>query len=204
MSESNPPQTQAEPNSAISTPSEFWAVFLLGLFLGVFGAHRFYARKFKSAVVQLLTFGGLGIWSFIDVILILLSKFKNDTGVVFENPKPKVSWGIFAAVIILGFASAASKNQNASSPSHHMVSSSLPVMQLAGSYQSSNPDWTLQLHTDGTFDMQAIDTGNKWHGTWSTTGSNGELDPTTAAALSFTVEGDGAIVINKYGYTFVR
>ena len=40
-------------------------------FTGVFGGHRFYVGKTTSAVFQLLTLGGLGIWAFIDFILIL-------------------------------------------------------------------------------------------------------------------------------------
>ncbi len=35
---------------------------VLCLLLGVFGAHRFYAGKTCSAVLQLVTLGGLGIW----------------------------------------------------------------------------------------------------------------------------------------------
>ena len=115
-----PMSTESTPATAStidSKASEFWTVILLGLFLGVFGAHRFYARKFKSGIVQLFTFGGLGIWSFIDVIVILLSKFKNSTGVVYRNPKPKVAWGVFAAVCILGFISAASDKQTGSGSS---------------------------------------------------------------------------------------
>ena len=103
---------QAEATSGVSKPSEFWAVFLLSLFLGIFGVHRFYARKFKSGTFQLLTCGGLGIWSFIDVIVILLSKFKSSAGVLYQNPKPKVAWGIFAAVCILGFISAAADKES--------------------------------------------------------------------------------------------
>lgn len=95
--------TQVQPTESKS--SEFWTVFLLGLFLGVFGAHRFYAKKIKTGVLQLVTFGGCGIWSLVDVVTILLSKFKSSAGVLYRNPKPKVSWGIFAAAIIIGLMS---------------------------------------------------------------------------------------------------
>ena len=114
MNTTNPAQTPTE-STPTSRPSEFWTIFLLGLFLGVFGAHRFYARKFKTAILQLVTFGGLGIWSFIDVVLILLGKFKSSTGIVYRNPKPKVTWGVFAVVVILGFASAATDKSSNSS-----------------------------------------------------------------------------------------
>jgi TM2 domain len=44
----------------------------LGLcfFGGVFGLHRFYLEKPKTAVAMLLTFGGLGIWYLYDLVLI--------------------------------------------------------------------------------------------------------------------------------------
>lgn len=54
--------------------------FILCFFLGIFGAHRFYVGKIGSGVAQLLTLGGLGIWSFIDFIVILIGKFKDKQG----------------------------------------------------------------------------------------------------------------------------
>jgi TM2 domain-containing membrane protein YozV len=44
--------------------------WLLWIFLGGLGGHRFYLGKTGSAVGMLLTFGGLGIWAFIDLFLI--------------------------------------------------------------------------------------------------------------------------------------
>jgi TM2 domain-containing membrane protein YozV len=53
---------------------------LLALVFGVFGAHRFYVGKTGTAVVQLLSAGGLGIWFFIDFIIILFGEFKDADG----------------------------------------------------------------------------------------------------------------------------
>lgn len=39
-------------------------------FLGVFGAHRFYAGDTGVGVGMLLTLGGLGVWAFVDVFFI--------------------------------------------------------------------------------------------------------------------------------------
>eukprot|EP01037_Dinobryon_pediforme_P006963 gene6963-7039_t len=44
--------------------------FILCFMLGVFGAHRFYVGKIWTGIFQILTLGGLGIWSFVDLIYI--------------------------------------------------------------------------------------------------------------------------------------
>jgi TM2 domain-containing membrane protein YozV len=60
--------------------------FLLAFLLGPFGAHRFYVGKNGSAVIMLvlsLTIFGLfitGIWSLIDMIMIICGKFTDAKG----------------------------------------------------------------------------------------------------------------------------
>lgn len=53
---------------------------LLCWFLGVFGAHRFYVGKTGTAVLQILTFGGLGIWVLIDLVIITVGAFRDVDG----------------------------------------------------------------------------------------------------------------------------
>ncbi len=54
--------------------------FLLAFLLGIFGAHRFYAGKIGTGILQMFTVGGLGIWLLIDWILILCGAFKDKEG----------------------------------------------------------------------------------------------------------------------------
>ena len=54
--------------------------FLLCFFLGVFGAHRFFVGKVGTGILQLVTLGGLGIWAFIDLIMIIIGSFTDKEG----------------------------------------------------------------------------------------------------------------------------
>jgi TM2 domain-containing membrane protein YozV len=53
---------------------------LLCFFLGVFGAHRFYVGKIGTGLLQLFTFGGLGIWMLVDLIMRGSGEFKDTAG----------------------------------------------------------------------------------------------------------------------------
>lgn len=56
------------------------AALLLCWFLGIFGAHRFYVGKVGTGVLQIFTLGGLGVWTFIDFIMIIVGAFRDKGG----------------------------------------------------------------------------------------------------------------------------
>ena len=58
----------------------FVATLILAILLGGLGVHRFYVGKIGTGIVMLLTFGGLGIWTLIDIIMIAVGNFKDSSG----------------------------------------------------------------------------------------------------------------------------
>lgn len=83
--------------------AKFWPAFLLALFLGLFGAHRF-CLKSPNRVLMLCTLGGLGVWALVDLLTILLGRFSDETGEPIPNATPLVSWGIFVVFVLVGLA----------------------------------------------------------------------------------------------------
>ena len=58
---------------------------LLCLFLGGLGVHRVYAGKIGTGILQLITVGGCGIWTLIDLIMIITGSFTDKDGNPIKN-----------------------------------------------------------------------------------------------------------------------
>ncbi len=58
---------------------------LLCLFLGGLGVHRFYAGKIGTGILQLITVGGCGIWTLVDLIMIITGSFTDKDGNPIKN-----------------------------------------------------------------------------------------------------------------------
>jgi len=83
------------------TQRHFLAVFFLSFMVGTFGIDRFYLGKIGTGIVKLLTLGGLGLWTLIDLVLIMSGSMRDAKGQPmreFERYKK------FAAKTVLLFA----------------------------------------------------------------------------------------------------
>ena len=67
------------------SPKSRLAALLLCFFLGVFGAHRFYAGRYLMGVVYLFTFGALGIGWLVDMVLIILGRMRDRDGLAIST-----------------------------------------------------------------------------------------------------------------------
>ena len=67
------------------SPKSRMAALILCFFLGCFGAHRFYARRYLIGVVYLLTLGLLGVGWLVALVLIVLGRMRDADGLPIIN-----------------------------------------------------------------------------------------------------------------------
>ena len=81
----------------------FVVTWLFSLLLGVFGVDRFYLGKVGTGILKLVTFGGLGIWALVDLILVLANKTRDKQGLPLEgyDKHKKIALIVTAAFILL-------------------------------------------------------------------------------------------------------
>ena len=64
----------------LPSPKNKWVALGLCVFLGFFGAHRFYVGKVGTGVLYIMTVGGLGFGWIIDMVMICCNKFTDCNG----------------------------------------------------------------------------------------------------------------------------
>lgn len=71
---------QAKTVSGLFSRRDYTTALLLSVFLGGIGVDRFYLGQTGLGIVKLLTAGGCGVWSLIDIILIAMRKVTDNEG----------------------------------------------------------------------------------------------------------------------------
>jgi TM2 domain-containing membrane protein YozV len=75
----------ATPTGEPISPKSRAAAAILAWFLGIFGVHRFYVGKVGTGVLMIFTLGGLGIWTLIDFIMIVVGSFRDKENRLLVN-----------------------------------------------------------------------------------------------------------------------
>lgn len=82
-------RTKTQPNPNLPATKNKLTAILLAIFTGGFGVDRFYLGYTGLGVVKLLTAGGFGIWSLIDLIRICTGSLRPADGSPWQEDAPK-------------------------------------------------------------------------------------------------------------------
>jgi hypothetical protein len=109
-SDQTPPATPQSGQAGAQTPAEenpdrsYLVALLLSYFLGSLGADRFYLGKMGTGVAKLLTFGGLGIWHVVDLLLVAFNKLHaKDDERPLEGYAHNRQWVKIVAIVMIAF-----------------------------------------------------------------------------------------------------
>lgn len=92
---------QPESHSTEPSPKHFLAAFFLSFSWGTFGVDRMYLGKWGTGILKLLTLGGFGMWTIIDLYLIMSGAMRDKWG---RELLQHAEYKKFAARFVLIFA----------------------------------------------------------------------------------------------------
>ena len=64
----------------VSSEKDWIITLVLAFLVGIFGIDRFYSGSILLGVLKLVTFGGLGLWWLIDLIMLVTGSYKDGNG----------------------------------------------------------------------------------------------------------------------------
>ncbi|MDR3068282.1 MAG: TM2 domain-containing protein [Cellulomonas sp.] len=98
--------SQYGPHPVTRSTRSFVATWLLSWLLGPLGIDRFYLGKVGTGLLKLVTLGGLGLWAFVDLLVVLCGgqKDKDDLPLSGYREHRNVAWAVTALVVVVGGA----------------------------------------------------------------------------------------------------
>jgi TM2 domain-containing membrane protein YozV len=67
-------------NGGPGEQKDWLTTLLLCLLVGTLGVHRFYTGHTAIGIIQLVTLGGCGIWTLVDLIMIITGSYTDAQG----------------------------------------------------------------------------------------------------------------------------
>jgi micrococcal nuclease len=104
MSNDSSTQNLEASNLPVLSEKSFMTTAMLSLFLGGIGIDRFYLGKIGTGILKLITFGGLGFWYLIDIVLVLTGKMKDKKGHVIKNRSNKLVLAVVISILWLALS----------------------------------------------------------------------------------------------------
>ncbi len=74
------PRTVTGKIKKISRQRHFLAVFFISFMWGTFGVDRMYLGKWGTGILKLVSLGGFGLWTIVDLILIMSGSMRDKQG----------------------------------------------------------------------------------------------------------------------------
>ncbi|MCL2464172.1 MAG: TM2 domain-containing protein [Micrococcales bacterium] len=78
----------------------FIVTWILSYLLGSFGVDRFYLGKIGTGVLKLITLGGFGIWTLIDLIIVLAGRARDSAGAPLKGYAEHKTVAIVITVVV--------------------------------------------------------------------------------------------------------
>ena len=71
---------QNQPSSNRTNEDRWLIALILCIMVGSLGVHRFYTGNIVTGVLMLITLGGCGVWTIIDLIMIAANTYRDGNG----------------------------------------------------------------------------------------------------------------------------
>lgn len=71
---------QNQPSSNRTNEDRWLIALILCILVGSLGVHRFYTGNIVTGVLMLITLGGCGVWTIIDLIMIAANTYRDGNG----------------------------------------------------------------------------------------------------------------------------
>ena len=88
MDEQNRQEWVHELKKVGQSDKNWYVAFALSVLCGYFGIDRFYLGYVGLGILKLVTLGGMGIWYFTHIVLLLMGKLRDA-----DNDTLKLPWG---------------------------------------------------------------------------------------------------------------